>query len=253
MNIILIGETCIDATIFGSCGRICAEGPVPVFNPTTKSQAGGMAANVLNNLKNLRPGFDIRLMTSQEMPIKTRFVDEASGQLVLRVDENDEINPLEFNDELQAYIEHADAVIVSDYDKGYLTYDLLRKISTVAKRRNIPTFMDTKKDGGIWAENFTFVKINKKEFLENNWRHFQGSNPDKLIVTLGGDGCDFQGEIFAVPEKVPVRDVTGAGDTFLAAFAIQYLESREIKSALNFAQRCCEKVIQKQGVAVPYE
>lgn len=253
MNIFVIGESSRDITVFGSCERICPEGPVPVFVPDKVEERSGMAGNVYANAKNISDRFwgdTIHLMTSTVMPVKRRFVDEASGQLVLRVDQNDKVPATGFTEEIQNYIEHADAVIVSDYGKGYLNVDTLRKISQLAKDEGIPSFLDTKKIAGIWAENFTFVKINQKEFNENGW----ADHPyQKMIVTCGANGCLVNDEMIKAPHVMSVRDVTGAGDTFLAAFSLDFLHNGgNVKSAVNYAQSCCATVIQKQGVAVPY-
>ena len=49
---------------------------------------------------------------------------------------------------------------------------------------------------------------------------------------------------------MPVKDVSGAGDTFLAALVVEYLKTNDIKSAITFANECATKVVQKRGVAV---
>jgi sugar/nucleoside kinase (ribokinase family) len=46
-----------------------------------------------------------------------------------------------------------------------------------------------------------------------------------------------------------VKDYSGAGDTFFAGFVYDYLKSKDIKSAINYAQECATIVVQKHGVA----
>ena len=70
-----------------------------------------------------------------------------------------------------------------------------------------------------------------------------------MIVTIGSKGCKYKDEIFPVP-GVSVKDVSGAGDTFLAALVVAYLKKNDIKSAIKFANKCSTKVVQKRGVAV---
>ena len=70
----------------------------------------------------------------------------------------------------------------------------------------------------------------------------------KLVVTLGGKGCRWNGKDFTV-EEVPVKDVSGAGDTFLAGLVRGYLDTQNIEKAINFAQKCTTIVVQKHGVA----
>ena len=71
---------------------------------------------------------------------------------------------------------------------------------------------------------------------------------DKMIVTIGSKGCKYKDEIYPVPE-VSVKDVSGAGDTFLAALVVAYLKDYDIKKAITFANECATKVVQKRGVA----
>ena len=70
-----------------------------------------------------------------------------------------------------------------------------------------------------------------------------------MIVTIGSKGCKYRDEIFPV-QGVSVKDVSGAGDTFLAALVLSYLKNNDIKSAITFANECATKVVQKRGVAV---
>ena len=71
---------------------------------------------------------------------------------------------------------------------------------------------------------------------------------DKLVVTLGSKGCRWNGKNFPV-EEVPVKDVSGAGDTFLAGLVRGYLDTQDIEKAIEFAQKCTTIVVQKHGVA----
>ena len=48
---------------------------------------------------------------------------------------------------------------------------------------------------------------------------------------------------------MPVRDVSGAGDTFLAGLVRGYLDTGNIVEGIRFAQRCTTIVVQKHGVA----
>ena len=72
---------------------------------------------------------------------------------------------------------------------------------------------------------------------------------EKTIITRGSDGCLFRGEIYPT-EDVPVKDISGAGDTFLAGLAAEYVRSNDIIKAINFAQKCTKIVVQKHGVSV---
>ena len=65
---------------------------------------------------------------------------------------------------------------------------------------------------------------------------------------MGKKGCIYQNKTYPTKE-VPVRDVSGAGDTFLAGLVYEYAQSLSIEKAIEFAQECTISVVQKSGVA----
>ena len=71
---------------------------------------------------------------------------------------------------------------------------------------------------------------------------------DKTIVTKGNEGCLFKNKIYPT-EDVQVKDISGAGDTFLAGLVVEYLNSNDIEKAIKFAQDCTKIVVQKHGVS----
>ena len=242
MRILVIGDSCIDEFIYCDIERICPEAPVPVLKPTKSTVNPGMAANVVANLKSL--GAKVDIITNDNTIFKTRYIDNRSGQMVVRVDTNDKCE--RYHGETYDAVDY-DAVIISDYCKGFLTED---DIEAWAERATCPVFLDTKKQLGKWCEDIDFIKINEFEHKKNFERL-----PDypfilnKMIVTIGSKGCKYKDEIFPVP-GVSVKDVSGAGDTFLAALVLSYLKNNDIKSAITFANECATKVVQKRGVAV---
>ena len=242
MKILVIGDSCIDKFIYCDIERICPEAPVPVLKPTKTTINPGMASNVVENLKSL--GAETDIITNDNFIKKTRYIDNRSGQMVVRVDKNDKCE--RYQGETYDVVDY-DAIIISDYCKGFLTED---DIEAFAERATCPVFLDTKKQLGKWCENIDFIKINEFEHKKNFERL-----PDypfilnKMIVTIGSKGCKYRDEIFPV-QGVSVKDVSGAGDTFLAALVLSYLKNNDIKSAITFANECATKVVQKRGVAV---
>ena len=108
--------------------------------------------------------------------------------------------------------------------------------------------MDTKKSLSNWAKNVDWIKINSKEF--NNTSHdkeFLSQNLDKIIVTLGDRGTKLVDEIFPT-EIVEVRDVVGAGDTFLSSLVLKFLETRQIKESIRIANICATESVKQKGV-----
>jgi sugar/nucleoside kinase (ribokinase family) len=48
---------------------------------------------------------------------------------------------------------------------------------------------------------------------------------------------------------VEVKDVSGAGDTFISGLCCEFLKTRDIKKSIIFANECATKVVQKRGVS----
>jgi D-glycero-beta-D-manno-heptose-7-phosphate kinase len=92
-NILVIGDTCTDKFSYGNAFRLAPEAPIPVFNPVYSESNPGMAGNVVANLQAL--GIATVTLHNSENVIKTRYVDDRSGQILLRVDENDKVKRIE--------------------------------------------------------------------------------------------------------------------------------------------------------------
>ena len=247
MTILIVGDSCIDEFVYGSIFRMSPEAPVPVFQPVKKTSNGGMSKNVYNNLIAL--GVSSNLITNTEKIVKRRYVDDAHNQMVLRVDTNDECEEIDeitrmhiCNNQYQN--KTYDAIVISDYCKGFLSKTDIELLC----KSNKNVFLDTKKQLGKWIQHATFIKINSFEY-KKNYDYFNTTGfTDKLIVTLGGEGCRYNGRDFSVKE-VPVKDVSGAGDTFLAGLVYGYLDTNSIYEAIKFAQECTTIVVQKHGVS----
>lgn len=245
MRILVIGDSCIDKFIYGGVNRICPEAPVPVFNPIYQTENPGMAANVAENVKSL--GNDVVLNCNTNPIVKTRYVDKKSNQMLLRVDENDIAEPLtNISKYTIEFLSQYDAIIISDYDKGFISKDDIEKISSNHRL----VFMDTKKLLGNWANQCTFIKLNEQEYNKN--KQFIDNNPDvfnnKLIITLGEKGCKYKNKFYPVKKLIEVKDVSGAGDTFISAFTSEYLKTKSTIKSINFAQKCSSFVVSKKGV-----
>ena len=246
MKITVIGETCRDVFIYGESKRLSPEAPVPVFNPSYTEENPGMAGNVVENLKSLDDTISINFIHQPEMIIKTRYVDDKSNHMFIRVDEGEShIEPLVLNDTYIDMIKESDAVIVSDYNKGFLCEKILKEITYHSKF----SIMDTKKK--IDTETlafFNFVKLNESEFLKHN---FKKQWLDKLLITLGSRGARYVDEIYPSPDPKETIDVSGAGDTFTSAFTIKYLETKDIPKSIIFANEMASIVVSKRGVTTP--
>ncbi len=236
-RILLIGDDCTDVYQFGSVDRLSPEAPVPIFKYGRQESVGGMARNVKRNLEEL--GCSVSYMCGTTS-VKTRLIDQRSKQHILRVDQDNRSQPLEFN-AIPYNFGNIDAIVISDYDKGYVSYELVEKIIATG----VPTFVDTKKTD---LERFqgAWVKINELEHSKIK------SDCSGLIVTLGEKGAKVPYHDIKVPApKVEVSDVCGAGDTFLSALTYKWCETKNIEEAVKFAIKAASITVQHLGNYAP--
>lgn len=250
-KILVIGELGQDVFVYGNVNRICPEAPVPVLNPTREVTNPGMTGNVVANLQSLNPDADIVHWHQEQQITKTRFVEEKSNQMLVRVDYG-ETNPqiltsfVFLTPRKIETINESDMIILSDYDKGFLSHEMIKKLSTMNKL----TILDTKKKlNEDTISDITFIKLNEFEFQNN--KSLVEKFPEKFIVTLGSKGCQYNGVIYPSPKPQETIDVSGAGDTFVASFSIKYLETKNIEQSLTFANEMSSIVVSKKGVSTP--
>lgn len=234
-KILLLGDDCVDVYQYGTVDRISPEAPVPVFKFSHEERKPGMAGNVARNLEAL--GCDVNYLHGSTS-IKTRLVDIRSKQQIARIDNDIISKPIEFETAIPKVY---DAIVISDYNKGTVSYDIIQE--AIATR--IPVFVDTKKTDlermqGAW------VKINELEHSKIK------SDCTGLIVTLGRKGAKVPWHELEFPApEVEVADVTGAGDTFLSALVSAYLTHNDIKVAIPYAIRAASVTVQHFGVYAP--
>lgn len=233
-KILLIGDDCIDQYQYGIVDRISPEAPVPVFKPTTVESRSGMAGNVHENLQALNCEV---LYLHGNTSIKTRLVDTKSNYQLVRVDEDEFSPPIEFEEIPQEYY---DAVVISDYNKGTVSYELVEQIRNAFDG---PIFVDTKKTELDRFEG-CYVKVNDLEYS------LLKTTCSDLVITHGKNGASYKDKHFSSP-TVEVSDVTGAGDTFLSAMAYEFLNTNNIEQAIKFAIKASAITVQHTGVYSP--
>lgn len=232
-KVLLIGDSCLDEYYYGTCDRLNPEAPVPVLKILRHESKLGMAANVRDNL--LSFGCEVEFITSTEQSIKKRYIDDRSKQHIVRVDEDFQAQPLGLLD--SKVLDRYDAVVISDYDKGFMTYG---NIEAIQNNYAGPIFIDTKKRDLARFEG-CYVKINEQEYRQSI------SKCSKLIVTLGSKGAQYRDKIYpSTPAEVV--DVCGAGDTFLAAITYEFLKSQCMSKAIDFANQCSSITVRHRGV-----
>ena len=243
LNVLLYGDDCVDVYQYGTVTRINPEAPVPVFDFVREEIKRGMSSNVAENLNKL--GCNIKYITGNVASIKTRIIDERSGQQLLRIDENNISEPIKVSKEtIREY--NPDCIVISDYDKGALDYETIRRIISYYQG---PIFIDTKKTDierfdHIWPQREVYVKINEQENKALKTHH------RNLIVTKGKEGALYRGVLHPAP-IVEVSDVCGAGDTFLAALAYYHTMNNNIEAAIKYANYAASITVKHLGVYAP--
>ena len=248
-KVLLIGDNCEDIYHYGICERISPEAAVPIMKETRTEKKPGMSANVKLNLSAF--GLSVDHFTNQEKIQKHRFIDERYNQHILRYDigEQNLLSSLDLDLVEKILHEaginlntHYDAVVISDYNKGFLTEAVCNRICMQFK--DIPVFVDTKKNDLTCFSNCV-IKINEKEYKNIK------ENPidSEFVVTLGDRGALYKEKIFQT-EPIEVFDVCGAGDVFLAALVHGFLNTNSIEQSIDTANKLASLSVSKMGTYV---
>jgi rfaE bifunctional protein kinase chain/domain len=159
------------------------------------------------------------------------------------------------------------ALIISDYRKGTVTTELSGQVKALARQRRLPIFVDPKPEHPELCHHATMVTPNLREAelmagfplrdrrqMELGGRHLLATlQCSYLLITRGAEGMtlfDAEGttrEIPSVPR--PVYDVTGAGDTVLAALTLAYTAGATMLEAAELANLAAGRVVLKFGTA----
>jgi D-beta-D-heptose 7-phosphate kinase/D-beta-D-heptose 1-phosphate adenosyltransferase len=162
----------------------------------------------------------------------------------MRLDENDISDRADVSQLLN--VDAYDAILISDYNKGFLSEEDIEHISKLHPL----VILDTKKKLGDWCRGLTFIKLNRSEYkknqkfiTQNNWLF------EKVILTIDGDGSSYMGELVPTT-KVDSADISGAGDTFIAGFTTKYIETNDILESMKWANYCAGEVVKEKGVSI---
>lgn len=312
LNVLVVGDVMIDRYLTGNVDRISPEAPVPVVHLKDRNNRLGGAANVALNLKamgatpylcsvvgeddnakvflNLLPKHQLStrgIIQSKERvtTVKTRVI--ANAQHLLRVDQED-THDLSAKEE-EAYLSNIrdlleskdiNVILFQDYNKGVLSYSVIRAIILDAIKRDIPTAVDPKFKN-FWAyKHVTLFKPNLKEIkaqLEQEvkpelgtLRHASSTIKSKLgnsltMITLSEKGLfveNSEGEARMVPTQPRlIADVCGAGDTVISIASLCLalgISPEETALLANLAGgQVCEKVgvvpVDKHQLQVEFE
>ncbi len=168
----------------------------------------------------------------------------------------------------------ADAVIVGDYGKGVVTQAVLDAVREACRRRGVWLSLDPKPVHALDLSHLSLLTPNRKEAFELAHlpdphpagppredpalrvvaqRLLETLRPALLLITLGEHGlllCPRTG----APQHIPtvareVFDVSGAGDTVIAAFTLAVAAGASPVEAAVFSNHAAGVVVGKLGTA----
>ncbi len=241
--ILLLGDSCIDRFVYCNCSRLCPESPVPVLDIIRTNDSKGMAGNVHRNMLSFTSNV-IFIRNVNECDItKTRYVESKTNHMFIRID--NDVGPNSTFRDISHTVNYDDfsAIIMSDYDKGFLSQEDIQHIS---KSHNT-TFLDTKKILGDWALDASFIKINRDEY-DRSEAFISPELNRNIITTMGDEGARYRDKQYTV-KRVEIKDLSGAGDTFLASLVYKYVCTGNIDTSLKYANDCSSVVVQRRGVS----
>ncbi|MEM9984410.1 MAG: D-glycero-beta-D-manno-heptose-7-phosphate kinase [Bacteroidota bacterium] len=200
--------------------------------------------------------------------LKSRLI--AGQQQMMRFDQESThaiSSPLEdaIIEDLDRYLEQVSGVILSDYGKGFLTPRLTQMIIQEAHKQGLPVFVDPKGNNYEKYRGATLLTPNRKEAeayagfplqselqIEKAARKLREELAlEVAVITLSEAGMAVCEEDFHLVPTLAreVYDVTGAGDTSLAAFVYAWLAGRSPVGCAHFANAAAAVVIAKLGSA----
>ena len=299
LRVLVVGDAMLDHYVWGDVDRVSPEAPVPVVKVDHDSYAAGGAANVALNAAALEaqvalcswigkddPGNRlINVLGEQGVKCEEAFVSDtreticktrvmARNQQLCRVDR--ELSPEAYAldsesalDALDARLEDADAVIVSDYGKGFVDQSLVERILRKRSAPSVIVALDPKPRRRLNHKGVDLLTPNRSEALElaqlekEDHSSFPAESictaihklyePRHLAITLGGEGM-LLSEGGQVGEIIPtaareVFDVSGAGDTVIASLALSLAAGASFRDAATLANAAAGVVVGKVGTA----
>jgi D-glycero-beta-D-manno-heptose-7-phosphate kinase len=250
----------VNAEIFGSVGQ---DSPADQLRKLLREQRIGCRGLVSSK--------------TRQTSLKTRIV--AQKQQVVRIDREtrETISPQTTKRLLaliKSQIRRTDAVVVCDYGKGVITQSLLDDIKSLCRECGVWLSLDPKPVHHLNLSGLSLLTPNRKEAfeladLEDDTRNpnpladknlmqaadllLTGLNPAVLLITLGELGmllCMHGQKPFHIPTVAQeVFDVSGAGDTVIAAYTMAVAAGASPVEAAVVANHAAGIVVGKIGTA----
>ncbi len=291
-SILVVGDVMLDLYMKGEVERISPEAPVLVVLETSRQVALGGAANVANNIRALGGRVSLLgmigkdwegemvkkacrankinsyLVTDLERVTTTKTRALARHHHLLRIDRENKTIPSpviekKIISEINKLPDH-DLVVVSDYNKGFLTKNIILALEKrFGKNKIIANF---KPANANLFKNILALTHNIKEAREiTNISVIDDRSAEKaakllykkfsssIILTRGDRGMTIYKKNYDV-RHVPafatkVMDVTGASDTVISVIALMLASGFDVIEAATLANKAAGLVVGKEGTA----
>lgn len=266
-KVLVMGDAMVDLYHHGAITRISPEAPVPVIKVDRIERRDGGAANVANNIEALGVPVARCFSRSYEMsPVtKTRLL--AGRQHVARVDEDWPQQPIDLA-QYKNLLDACDIVVLSDYGKGALAN--IAMVIMACKKAGKTVLVDPKSQRFLDYCNVDLLKPNLTELrtLVGGWscredmiHKVKGlqrrANISAVLITMGEDGMVLVNGSVTTLEAAcfptDLVDVSGAGDTAIAAFAASLARGFSYNLCAYFANRAAGIAVQRFGTALVTE
>ncbi len=270
----ILSETRRDAML-GGAGNLARNlvglgGSVRLISAVGADIEGGAASQLAKEAC----GEAVSLVKTDARPTPSKIRYVSNNQQMFCVD-RDPTGPIDATTEaallshVEAALGQVDILILSDYGRGLLTSSLIQGAIARARQAGVPVTVDPRGADFTRYDGATVIKPNADELraetgmpvasdddAEAALRAFKArlSNTDALLVTRGGDGMSLlsvDGQVTHHRSKPrSVFDVSGAGDTALAALSLGIAAKLDLEDAMALADLAAGVAVSKAGTAV---
>lgn len=260
-RILVCGDAMTDTYWYGGVNRISPEAPVPVVKMDRMEDRPGAAANVAANCEAMGVPCERVFSPSKDAVVKIRVIGKC--QQVVRIDFDRPQDPVSYS-EFMKKLPNCEVVIFSDYGKGSL-----KEIQTLihnAKVAGKTILVDPKGHDYKRYCRADVVKPNRdemkdmvggwgseEELAEKAERLRKESGVGAILLTRAEHGMTLftEGGAVQIPSKAQeVFDVSGAGDTAIAALAVALTRGHTLEEAAHFANIAAGCAVARFGTAV---
>jgi D-beta-D-heptose 7-phosphate kinase/D-beta-D-heptose 1-phosphate adenosyltransferase len=295
-RVLVVGDVMLDRFVYARVSRISPEAPVPVLVVEREAVSLGGAGNVARNIVSLggnatliggkgndAAGARLDELLSKDGGIQNALLTAESGrttekiryiadqQQVMRADYETVWQDNESDKTLAAVrdrIAAHDALVISDYAKGFLPPALVKGLIALGRAAEKPVIVDPKGahlahyDGATLitpnkqeARNATGIEAESDSGAEEAAQSLFKSLPrlSAVVITRGPAGLSLrtrEGEIAHVSARPrDVFDVSGAGDTVVAALALALAVGGDLKTAAGLANSAAGIAVTMVGTA----